>query len=202
MRESFSEAFKGTPGEKQALFETAAEVFARKGYHRTTVDEIARAIGVAKGTIYYHFENKEDLYLAIIREGVYLFKEQLGRAVATTASPPEKISKLIDGQLLFYEKEKDLVFLFLKELCNTDLRREVLAEMLTDCLKFIRDVIEEGIRDGSFEAVDPEITTPVLFGMVSIAALHYLSYNREIPLKPVSKVIGQIFFKGICTLKV
>jgi AcrR family transcriptional regulator len=201
MRGSFSDAFKGNQGEKRVLLEAAAEVFARKGYHRTTVDEIARAIGVAKGTIYYHFENKEDLYLAIIREGVYLFKEQLGKAVATSVSTPDKISKLIDEQLLFYEQEKDLVFLFLKELCNTDLRREVLAEMLTDCLKIIRVVIEEGIRDGSLEAVDPEITTPVLFGMVSIAALHYLSYNREIPRKPVSKVIGQIFFKGICIPK-
>lgn len=199
---TFSEAFKGNRGDSRALFEAAAGIFARKGYHRTTVEEIARGIGVAKGTIYYHFENKEDLYLAVIREGVYLFKQKLDKVVATNAPPPEKIGMLIEGQLLFFDQEKDFVFLFLKELFNTGLRRGILAEMLAGCLKLIRNVVEDGIQDGSFEAVDPEITTSALFGMVALSALHYLSHNRKIPLELVYKAVGQIFFKGICAARV
>lgn len=198
MEGTFSQAFKGNRGDNRDLFETAAEIFARKGYHRTTVEEIARAVGVAKGTIYYHFANKEDLYLAVIREGVYLFKKQLNIALAAASSPPDKISRLIEGQLHFFNQEKDFVFLYLKELFSTGPGRDALSEMLTGCLKLIRNVVEDGIRNGSFKAVDPEIATSVLFGMVALSALHYLSYNRTIPVQPVHAAIGQIFFKGIC----
>jgi AcrR family transcriptional regulator len=202
MGDTFSEAFKGNRGDNRALFEAAAGIFARKGYHKATVEEIARAIGVAKGTIYYHFENKEDLYLAVIREGVSLFKQKLDGVAATKAPPPEIIAMLIEGHLLFFEQEKDFIFLFLKELFSTSARRELLAEMLAGCLQVIRNVVEEGIQDGSLRTVDPEITTSALFGMIAIPALHYLSYDRKIPMEPVQKTIGEFFFKGICPARV
>ena len=180
MGDTFSEAFKGNRGDSRALFEAAAGIFARKGYHKATVEEIARAIGVAKGTIYYHFENKEDLYLAVIREGVYLFKQKLDRVAATKAPPPEKIGMLIEGQLLFFEQEKDFVFLFLKELFSTGVRRELLAEMLAGCLQVIRNVVEDGIQDGSFKAVDRKLPPPH-FWYGWHPALHYLSYMEYTP---------------------
>lgn len=192
----FSKAFKGGKGGRQPAFETAAAIFAGKGYHQTTVDEVAQTIGVAKGTIYYHFKNKEELYLALLREGIDLFKRRLEEAVAGAAAPREKIKNIVASQLKFYEEEKDLVFLFLKELCGTDLRRETLAGMLSECLAIIRGAVEEGIEDGAFRAVDPEITTYSLFGMVTITALHYLTYSRPVPHAAVSRQVEQIFFEG------
>ena len=69
---------------------------------------------------------------------------------------------LIEGHLLFFEQEKDFIFLFLKELFSTSARRELLAEMLAGCLQVIRNVVEEGIQDSSLRTVDPEITTSAL----------------------------------------
>lgn len=195
----FTEAFKGGKEGKEGreyVFETAAGVFARKGYHETTVDELAQAIGVAKGTIYYHFKNKEELYLALIREGSNLLEEQLRQAMDGAATPLDKIKNIIKSQLHFYEKEKDIVFLFLKELCGAHLRREILAGMLSGCLGIIRSVIEEGSKDGVFRNVDPEIATSSLFGMITISAFHYISYSRPIPHDPVCETINQIFFNG------
>ncbi len=193
----FTDAFQSVKEGRQDIFLTAAGIFARKGYHQTTVDEIARAIGVAKGTIYYHFKNKEELYLAIIQEGINIFKERLQEAAAGAASPREKIRSIIKCHLCFYEREKDLVFLFVKELCGTDLRRETLADMLSECLGVIREVISEGVRDGTFRDVNPKITTSSLFGMVTISALHYMAYFRPIPHDPVSSAVEEILFKGI-----
>lgn len=195
----FTGAFKGGKegkGGREYVFETAAGVFARNGYHETTVDEIAQAIGVAKGTIYYHFKNKEELYLALIREGSNLLEEQLRQAVDGATTPVDKIKNIIKSQLRFYEKEKDIVFLFLKELCGARLRREILAGMLSGCLGIIRRVIEEGIKDGVFRNVDPEIATSSLFGMITISAFHYTSYARPIPHDPVCGTIKQIFLNG------
>lgn len=195
----FTEIFKGGKENRQSLFESAAGIFTRKGYHKTTVEEIAAAIGVSKGTIYYYFKNKEELYLAIIREGVDLFYGQLAKAAESTAGPQDKIRKLIRGHFIFCEKENDLVFLFLKEMGSTDFSRDILANMLAKCLQVYREVIEEGIAEGVFRPVDPEIITSALFGMLTITAFHYLSYSREIPLEPVSAALEDIFFKGLCS---
>lgn len=195
----FSSAFKSGTGESKRILKTVAEIFANKGYYQTTVDEIARAIGVAKGTIYYHFKNKEELYLAIIREGVYLLEEQMRLDISGAKAPAGKIKDLIGGMLAFIEDEKDLVFLFLTELYGTGIQREDLAKMLSGSLGLIRAVLEEGVKDGSFKKVDLEITTSSLFGMIIISALHYISYAKSIPHEQVRASIEQVFFEG--TLK-
>ena len=193
----FSSAFRGGTDESKHILKTAAKIFSNKGYHQTTVDEIASALGVAKGTIYYHFKNKEELYLAIIREGVYLLEEQMRLDISGANTPAGKIKKLIGGMLAFIEDKKDLVFLFLKELYGTGIQREELAKMISGSLGLIRVVIEEGAKDGSFKKVDPEITTSSLFGMIIISALHYISYAKSIPHAQVSASIEQVFFAGI-----
>lgn len=193
----FSSAFRARTGESSHILKTAAGMFAKKGYHQTTVDEIARALGVAKGTIYYHFKNKEELYLAIIQEGIYLLEGRMRLGMPEAKIPAEKLKKIIAGMLSFIEDEKDLVFLFIKELCGRDIQREVLARMLSGSLDIIRGIIEEGVEDGSFEQVDPEITTSSLYGMVIISALHYISYARKIPHDQVVAAIEKVFFEGI-----
>jgi len=152
----FSSAFRARTGKSSHILKTAAGLFANKGYHRTTVDEIAGALGVAKGTIYYHFNNKEELYLAIIQEGVNLLEERMRQDLPGAKTPAEKLKIIIGNMLSFIEDEKDLVFLFIKELCGRDIQREVLARMLSGSLGIIRDIIEKGVEDRSFKKLTPK----------------------------------------------
>lgn len=193
----FSSAFRARTGKSSHILKTAAGLFANKGYHRTTVDEIAGALGVAKGTIYYHFNNKEELYLAIIQEGVNLLEERMRQDLPGAKTPAEKLKRIIGNMLSFIEDEKDLVFLFIKELCGRDIQREVLARMLSGSLEIIRDIIKLGVEDKSFKKIDPEITTSSLYGMVLISALHYISYAEPIPHDQVRTAVEKVFFEGI-----
>ena len=193
----FSSAFRGGAGSSRHNLKTAAGMFAKKGYYQTTVDDMARALGVAKGTIYYHFKNKEELYLAIIQEGISLFEKQIMLDMSGANTPAGKIKNIISGMLVFVEEEKDLVFLFIKELCGTDLQREALAKMLSVSMGMIRGIIEEGVQAGDFKNVDTEMTTSTLFGMIIIPALHFISYTKKIPHDQVNAVVEVLFFNGI-----
>lgn len=185
---------------KQKIFKAAADVFAKKGYHETTVDEIAQAAGIAKGTLYYHFENKEEFYLAVIKEGVNRLKDELKRAADnSSATTTDKIRSLIKAQLGFYESEKELVLLFIREFCGPDLiRGSHSGKMLSGCLQVIRAVIEEGMERGVFHRVDPEVASYSFFGMVTISALHYMNLSQSIPHDLIEDTIVQIFFNGLC----
>lgn len=193
----FTENLKGEDKRRQMLV-PAARIFTKKGFHKTTVDEIAAAVGVSKGTIYNHFKNKEDLYLAIFQEGVDIFHQQLVKAAAGPADPKEKLRRLIRGHFIFSSEEKDLFYLFLKELGSTDFSRELLAGILSKCLQVYRDVIREGSQKGVFRPLDPAVTASAVFGMLTITALHYLSYSRGIPLESTSGTLEDILFNGIC----
>jgi AcrR family transcriptional regulator len=182
------------------FYKTATNVFARKGYHETTVDEIAQAMGVAKGTIYYNFENKEDLYMSVVQEGVDLLKEQLQQAVNEGKTSEERIANLIVCQLKFVENESDLVSLFLTELFGNDpLRSQLASRMLSNCLQVFRSCIEAGIEDGALGCLDAETATSSLFGMITISALHYIHNHLPIPVNQVASDIGKIFLRGTCS---
>jgi AcrR family transcriptional regulator len=181
----------------QRFYKTAASVFATKGYHETTVDEIAQAMGVAKGTIYYNFENKEDLYVSVVQAGVALFGQQLQQAVNGGKTTEERIANLIVCQLKFFEGESDLVSLFLTELFGNDpLRSQLASRMLSDCLQIFRSCIEAGIEAGDLRRIDPENATSSLFGMIAITALHYTRNHLPIPIDQVGPDIEKIFLSG------
>ena len=61
---------------KRKIFETALKLFAEKGYDATSVEEITSVVGVAKGTLYYHFSSKEEIFNFLIEEGMKLLKNR------------------------------------------------------------------------------------------------------------------------------
>ena len=62
---------------KRKIFETSMQLFAQKGYDATSVEEITATVGVAKGTLYYHFSSKEEIFQFLIEEGVKLLKNSI-----------------------------------------------------------------------------------------------------------------------------
>lgn len=62
---------------KRKIFETSMKLFAEKGYDATSIEEITANVGVAKGTLYYHFSSKEEIFQFLIEEGVKLLKTVL-----------------------------------------------------------------------------------------------------------------------------
>ena len=65
---------------KRAIFESAIKVFSNCGYTGATMDEVVARAGVAKGSLYYHFKSKEELFIFIIKEGINLIHEEVDKA--------------------------------------------------------------------------------------------------------------------------
>src|ERR1700738_3099517 len=83
-------AFPGT-SKRERILRAATDVFARNGYFNAKVSEIAKAAGVADGTIYLHFDGKEDLLVTIFREHTRGYLQSLEREMATINRPEERL---------------------------------------------------------------------------------------------------------------
>ena len=78
---------------RRQLLEVATEVFAARGYHDTSMNDLAVAAGVTKPVLYQHFGSKQDLFLAVLREVGGQLREQVGKATAEAGSPREQVER-------------------------------------------------------------------------------------------------------------
>lgn len=97
---------RGGESRREALLDTAAAMFAAKGYDGTSIRDIAGAVGMLPGSLYYHFRSKEELLIAVYRKGVARFEAAIDEALAQTADEPWQaieaacaahLSTLLDG---------------------------------------------------------------------------------------------------------
>jgi TetR/AcrR family transcriptional regulator, cholesterol catabolism regulator len=79
---------RGGESRREALLDAAAEMFAAKGYDGTSIRDIAGAVGMLPGSLYYHFKSKEDLLIAVYRKGVARFEVAIDEALASTGADP------------------------------------------------------------------------------------------------------------------
>src|SRR5215213_6531243 len=87
---SETETFRGT-SKRERILRAAVDVFAQNGYFNAKVSEIAKAAGVADGTIYLYFDGKEDLLITIFREHTRNYLQSLERDLSTISRPEERL---------------------------------------------------------------------------------------------------------------
>src|SRR5580704_4240762 len=101
---------------KSELLSAARTVFARRGFHEATIDDIAREAGVAKGTVYLYFESKHQIYLGALRDGIEMLNREMRAEAAAPTVVKDKLRKLIATKLLFFEEHRDFFQIFQSEL--------------------------------------------------------------------------------------
>ena len=140
---------------KKKILETAAEVFARKGYHEATMDDIASAIGVSKGAVYQYFETKEKLFqeLCLLKAG--LLEEAL-RSGFTGGGFRKVAEEHMDAELERHARERALMFEALAEAPRNPALQKLVEETYERYVeiiaRFIDRLKEEGEIDGGVDS--------------------------------------------------
>ena len=80
---------------KRKIFETSMKLFAEKGYDATSIEEITATVGVAKGTLYYHFSSKEEIFNFLVEEGVKLLKNSIEIKTDKLSNSLDKIRAIV-----------------------------------------------------------------------------------------------------------
>ena len=157
------------PGE---LLDAALDLFVEKGYAATRSEEVAARAGVSKGTLYLYFENKEELFKAVVRENMVRHQTEGAEEIARfEGSTPELLEYLMLEWWRRYgaTKASGISKLVMSEASNfPDLARFFQEEVVTPGHAMIRSVLQRGIERGEFRHVDMDLTVhsvlaPLLF---------------------------------------
>lgn len=162
------------------IFNAAIEVFAESGFDQAKMDDIARAAGVAKGTIYYHFRSKEELFVGLMNEGVQKLIDRARQYLKLHKSPTDQLLALVENQIHFYVQNGKLAKLLLNEAFGTKTRQVQFRRKIGEYLQLIEEVMIEGNRLGEFQIKHVPETASAIFGAASVVVLQKLYSMEEV----------------------
>jgi len=150
---------------REAIIEAAARVFQTKGYHAASVQDIADAVGILKGSLYHHFESKEELLYLIVKEPRARLYKTVADIVADDAPAGEKLRRAILAHLEAFDQHYPHLFVYLRE-------REEMKGRLRGTPKeyerYWQQILREGVKSGEFRAdLDVPVVSYGLLGMVN-----------------------------------
>src|SRR5207253_8576444 len=162
-----SKAEPGAPGPKrETILRAAIDVFADHGYFNAQVADVARAAGVAAGTVYLYFKSKDDLLVSIFERSMRDGLEASRGAVADLHDPSERLRRLARAHLARLGADRNLAIVFQVELRqSTKFMERFSSSLLRDYLGLIRDAIADGQHAGAFRGdIKATVAAKVFFG--------------------------------------
>ena len=188
---------KGTD-KRRRILEAAVHVFARKGYFAARVSDIARKAGVADGTIYLYFRNKEDVLVRLFDQVMSEHVEEARAAVRALPSAAERLLAIAERHLTVLGENRDLAAIFQVELRqSTRFMERFTASWLHDYFELLDEVIEEGQRDGTLRSdVSRKLAAKVLFGALDETVTSWLLSEKRYPLRDSAAPVVDLFLRG------
>lgn len=177
------------------ILDSAVNLFAQKGYHDVTMEEIAEKVGVAKGTLYLYFSSKDELYWGILERGLHELFAGLEQEAQRLIPPEEKLRAILALILRHSRENFQFYRLILRE--ETNFSRscmELLAPWREKAFQLFEQVLKEGITRGNFRPMDTSLLSVLLPGMIRSVVFFYEGPKEE---KDIIKEITDCIFWGI-----
>jgi TetR/AcrR family fatty acid metabolism transcriptional regulator len=192
---------KGSAPEKRdRILKAAIQVFAKNGFYATRVSEIAKAAGVADGTIYLYFKNKDDVLITIFEEGI----EQLLRILREVADSEDtfenRVSRIIELQLGLLEEQRDLAEVITVNLRQSSrLLKQYATPLFMQYIDVIAGVVRDGQNEGAFRKdLNPRIVARSLFGALDAILLTWALGEGDPPaLRKAATHCASLFLEGL-----
>ena len=163
---------------KKRVLNAALEVFAERGYHAATVEEIAERAGMTKGAVYYWFRDKEDLASDLQAELWTDIATKAQRVLDPDANAIDNLKLAFRGYLMSLDDSAQARF-FLRDCWAVASLDAANREQLEMGVRLVQELVEDGIRRGAVVDIDAETFTRVLLGAFAEATLHVLTKGHS-----------------------
>jgi TetR/AcrR family fatty acid metabolism transcriptional regulator len=184
---------------REAILKAATQVFARRGFFQAQVADIARAAGVAAGTVYLYFRSKDDLLVSIFERTMQETLAEGRAALAEAPDPRERLRRIARLHLERMGRDRDVAVVFQVELRqSTKFMERFSSTYLRDYLGIIRDTIAEGQAAGAFRpGINPTIAAKALFGALDEMATNWILTHRKYALAAQADEVIDLFLNGV-----
>jgi len=185
---------------REKILDAASVEIARSGYFRTTVSAVARRAGIADGTIYLYFKNKESVLVSIFERAMQRIIDDARPIVADRdLSAPAKIRRLVELHLSLVGMDRDMAVVIQVELRHSLHFLELFSRSrIREYLGLIAEVVEQGRKEGSFRKnADPLFTAKAVFGLVDEMATDWVLSKKNTRLVARADAVSELLLRGV-----
>lgn len=181
---------------RQDILDAAKKVFADDGFDNANLDDIAARCELSKGSIYYYFASKEDLFLSVLEEGFEEFSSELDKAIQAK-NPRESIERITEYIVNYFTEDYDRFRVVFRERMkglsgSSSVYTKHFNEKSKEIERKLSEVFQRGIDAGEIKNYDPSTLVNVLLGMIHFSTI----ICRTAP--PIgAKTLTSILFDGI-----
>ena len=139
---------------------------AEKGYDATSIEDITATVGVAKGTLYYHFSSKEEIFNFLIEEGIKLLQNSVDIKTAKRANYIDKIKAIVLIQIKIVAKYEDIITIILGQFWGNEERHKKCQNLVYEYIGQIEKIVQQGIEKGEIKKGDTRAIASEIYGLI------------------------------------
>lgn len=183
---------------RRRILDAAVQVFATYGFYNSKVSQVAREAGVADGTIYLYFKNKDDILIQLFNDSMAEILRRQDAALATVTAPIERIQTFIKTHFESVAESQAMA-----EVVTVELRQSSKFMRNTDMkpfgryLSMIAEIIADGVASGDFGDVPPRVAARAIFGAIDELALEWAMGKRRGSLEDACHATTNFFLDGL-----
>ena len=188
---------KNSTGAK--IIEAAKELFLENGYHETSMSAIAQNADLGKGTLYWHFDSKDDLFQSIVTREAKSILRELNEIKKKDLSAEEIMKKFIKLRLKRIDENKKTTQMFMdgENFINEELKKTMI-DIFRSFIDILEDIIKRGINEGIFHTSNPEKAASAFLGMINGICSTIIFENRgDIDIEENTEFIYELFLNGL-----
>lgn len=189
------------PNKRALITDAAVDVFAERGFHQARISDIARRAGVADGTIYLYFKNKEDLLLSIFEEKMDFMLDGLEKALDGIDDPLDRVRRFAIFHFQQVEENRSAAEVLQIELrLSNKFLKDYRPEKLWAYLGVFGQIVREGQAQAIFrDDLDPFVTMWAFFGGLDEIAMQWVLSRRadRFSLEAAAVQVADVFIRGM-----
>lgn len=182
---------------KRKIFEASMKLFAEKGYDATSIEEITATVGVAKGTLYYHFTSKEEIFNFLVEEGMKLLHNSIDIKTTKLNNEIDKIKAIILIQIKIVAKYENLITILLSQFWGKEERNKKCKQHIFEYIKKIEDIVREGIEKGEIKAGNPQVIASEIYGLICSSLVYKTRLENEFDIMRLYYEFEETIIKGL-----
>lgn len=188
---------------REEILESATRAFARKGFHGTSIDDVAREAGLSPSSLYRYFGGKDDLFRAVVDRIADIILRPFSDPLLPTLPFHQRLEWLVRRQLSIVEQQRELFITFASDRASMDWQLAGKEDPVGDAygrwVAAFRELLEHGIRDGSLRPLDSWNVAYLVSGAVSATVFRWLRGQLAVPLQDYVPVLFDMLFAGIAS---
>ncbi len=182
---------------RDEILAAAVQIFGQKGFHATSMQDIAEAVNLQKASLYHHVSSKQEILVDVLDQALDLFIANMQAVMQSPLPPDDMLRQAMQTYMVTILQQRDLASVLLLE--HRSLEPELHARHIPRRDRFEglwRDLIHQGVEAGCYIAVDPAMTARALLGVMNWVITWYSPQGNLTP-EQISSQYADLFLKGL-----